>query len=187
VIARPDDSLPLLSFTNLVEIHVLSSIRNIHRVSLQKVREALEYIERSVSADHPLATLDFLTCKKDLIVEAWGRLLSVSGSKGQVLLERVVEAYLERIERDGHGAAIRLYPFTRRAQDFVAAIDQPRLVVIDPRVSFGRPTIVGTGVPTTVLAERFKAGESIDDLSDDFGCPRESVEEAIRCEHVLAA
>lgn len=187
VIERPDGSLPLLSFTNLVEIHVLSSIRNLHRVSLQKVREALAYIEQEIPTAHPLATLDFKTDQVDLFVDIWGRILSVSGNKGQVGIRRVVEAYLERIERDKRGLAVRLFPFTRMDPARDVAVEQPRVVVIDPRVSFGRPTLVGTGVPTAVLSERFKAGESIDELVVDFGCPRAAIEEAIRCEHNMAA
>ena len=58
-------------------------------------------------------------------------------------------------------------------------------MVIDPRVSSGRPVLVGSGIPTAVIAERYKAGESIDQLADDYGRERldiEDIEEAIRCE-----
>ena len=58
----------------------------------------------------------------------------------------------------------------------------PRLVVIDPRVAFGRPTLSGTGVTTLSIAERFDAGESIEALAVDYGRTRDEVEEAIRCE-----
>jgi uncharacterized protein (DUF433 family) len=36
------------------------------------------------------------------------------------------------------------------------------------------------------VAERFKAGESADELANDYGCAREKIEEAIRCELSLA-
>lgn len=65
--------------------------------------------------------------------------------------------------------------------------EDPKAVVIDPRISFGRPVLVGTGIPTFILAERYKAGESIDELADDYGCNRFQIEEAIRCELPLAA
>ena len=60
-------------------------------------------------------------------------------------------------------------------------------VVIDPYVSFGRPVLVGTGIPTAVIAARYKAGESVDDLADDYGRSREEIEEAIRCERFREA
>jgi uncharacterized protein (DUF433 family) len=59
--------------------------------------------------------------------------------------------------------------------------------VIDPRISFGRPVLAGTGIPTAVIAERYKAGESMDDLADDYGCQRFEIEEAVRCELALEA
>jgi uncharacterized protein (DUF433 family) len=41
---------------------------------------------------------------------------------------------------------------------------------------------VGTGIPTAVVAERYKAGETIDELAQDYGYQRLGIEEAIRCE-----
>jgi uncharacterized protein (DUF433 family) len=92
-------------------------------------------------------------------------------------MRELLEAHLRRIERDERGLAVRLFPFTRRRE-----LDEPRVVVIDPRVSFGRPVLVGTGIPTSVIADRYKAGESMDQLADDYGRPRLEIEEAIRCE-----
>ncbi|MDQ3199925.1 MAG: DUF433 domain-containing protein [Verrucomicrobiota bacterium] len=37
-----------------------------------------------------------------------------------------------------------------------------------------------------MVAERFKAGESADELAQDYGCEREKIEEAIRCGLTLA-
>ena len=55
-------------------------------------------------------------------------------------------------------------------------------VVIDPRIAFGNPIVDGTGISTAVLAQRYKAGDSIDELADDFGLSRDAVEQAIRYE-----
>ncbi|MDK2408547.1 DUF433 domain-containing protein [Aphanizomenon sp. PH219] len=52
----------------------------------------------------------------------------------------------------------------------------------DPRIAFGRLVIAETGIPTIVLAQRLKAGESIQDLACDYNCDRLKIEEAIRCE-----
>jgi uncharacterized protein (DUF433 family) len=95
-------------------------------------------------------------------------------------------AHLQRIERDLNGIPVKLYPFTRK-REIVEPQAEPMAVVIDPLISFGRPIIAGTGVPTAVVAERYKAGESIDDLADDYGIKRLDIEEAIRCELALEA
>lgn len=87
-------------------------------------------------------------------------------------MREILVALLHRIERDERGLAIRLYPFSRRpAATPPALAESPRLVVIDPLVGFGRPVLSGTGVTTLSIAERFDAGESIEDLAADYGRP----------------
>lgn len=93
----------------------------------------------------------------------------------------LLKGYLRRIDRDPSGVPIKLYPMTRGNEPD----KQPKSVVIDPRVSFGRPVLVGTGIPTAVLAARFKAGESMDDLAEDYGAEKAALEEAIRIEFDL--
>lgn len=75
------------------------------------------------------------------------------------------------------------YPFTGKRSP-----DEPKAVVIDPRISFGRPILAGSGIPTAIVAERYKAGESIDQLAENDAHKRLDIEEAVRCEiHVEAA
>ena len=54
-------------------------------------------------------------------------------------------------------------------------------VVIDPRISFGAPTV--SGVPTRILSERRKAGESLDDIADDFDIEKSDVLDALDFEN----
>ena len=98
-------------------------------------------------------------------------------------IQEVLLAHLHRIDRDFKGIPVRLYPFTRKRDLRV----EPKTIVIDPQVSFGRPVLAGTGIPTAVIAERYIAGESVDDLADDYGRRRLEIEEAIRCELSLEA
>ena len=187
VIELPNPRVSLLSFTNMVELHVLSAIRRQHSISLPKVRQALDWVQREFDTPHPLARLEFRTDGVDIFLDVFGQLLAVSGASGQLALREVVEAYMQRIERDERGIEARLYSFTRTGVGERSLLDEPKVVVIDPRVSFGRPVLVGTGIPTAVLAERYKAGESIEDLAADFHCPSEKIHAAIRCELHLAA
>ncbi len=92
-------------------------------------------------------------------------------------MRMIIGEALRRIDRDPEGIPIRLYPFTRVSVDAA-----PSIVVIDPRLSAGRPVISGTGLATQLIAERYKAGESICDLADDYERGNEEIEEAIRCE-----
>ena len=178
VIELPDDSQNLLSFINLVEIHVLDAIRRDHRISLHKVRIAIDFIKEELTSDHPLAYHKLETDGLDLFVEEYGQLINVSQA-GQLVLRKLLQAHLQRIDRDSAGYALRLYPFTRKR---LQLIEEPKAIVIDPRISFGRPVLAGTGIPTAIIAERYKAGEAIGALADDYGRPTLEIEEAIRCE-----
>jgi len=172
---------PVLSFINLIEIHVLSAIRRIHNIPLPKVREALMFVRDNMPSQNPLADHQFETDGIDLFLEKFGVLINIT-SQGQTAIRSLLEAHLRRIERDGQGIPIKLYPFTRKHE-----IEEPKAIVIDPFISFGRPVLCGTGIATSVIAERYKAGESIDELADDYGRERSEIEEAIRCELYIEA
>ena len=171
----------LLSFTNLVEVHVLDAIRWEHEIPLKKIRIALDYLKKKVSSRHPLVDQSFETHGLDLFVQKYGQLINVS-EEGQLAMRNLLQAHLHRVERDQSGLPVKLYPFTRKRLP-----NEPMLVVIDPYISFGRPVVVGTGIPTDVIAERYKAGESIGELAADYSCKGSAIEEAIRCELQLKA
>jgi len=148
---------------------------------LDKIRVAMDYLREQFGSEHPLAEENFTTDGLDLFVQKYGQLINVSRG-GQLGIKALLEAHLRRIERDAKGVALRLYPFTRKRSG-----EEPRVVVIDPYVSFGRPVLVGTGIATSVVAERYKAGESVEELCSDYGRKRLEIEEAIRCELQLEA
>ena len=176
IIERPNKELRLLSFINFVEAYVLSAIRREHNVPMDKVKKALLYLQEPFPSKHPLADQQFETNGLDLFIDCYGDLINVSRS-GQEAMKDLLKQYLHRIDRDLKGVAIRLYPFTRKLEG-----DAPKLISIDPYISFGRPVLVGTGIPTAIIAERYKAGETIEGLAKDYGRQGEEIEEAIRCE-----
>lgn len=181
LIELPDPNLASLSFVNLVEAHVLEAIRREHDIPLPKVRAALDYVNRHFHSRHPLADHKFQTDGVDLFLSRFEKLIAVSQA-GQLAMKEMLATHLRRVEHDPAGLAVRLYPFTRKRQ-----ADEPKIIVIDPYVSFGRPTITRTGIATSIIAERYKAGESIDELARDYDCERGHVEEAVRIELALAA
>ena len=182
VIAIPQYTPPLLSFINLVALHVLDGIRHQYQIPLPKVRVAVEYVVRQFSSPHPLAHEQFETDGVSLLIRRFDSLINAS-ERGQLAMTEVLKEHLQRIERDEEGLAVRLYPFTRHRH-----VQNPKLILIDPRIAFGRPVLAGTGIATSTVAERYKAGESIAALADDYGRRAEEIEEAVRCElHLDAA
>lgn len=181
LIELPAPDLASLSFINLVEAHILDAIRREHDIPLPKVRAALDYVNRHFRVSHPLADHKFQTDGVDLFLSRFEKLIAVSQA-GQLAMKEMLAAHLRRVERNAAGLAIRLYPFTRKR-----LLDEPKIIVIDPYVSFGRPAIARRGIATSIVAERYKAGESIDELAQDYDCERGHVEEAVRVELALAA
>lgn len=166
-----------LSFLNLVEAHVLAAIRRQHHVPLPKVRQALVYVSKKLDTDRPLAEAEFQTDGVDLFLEKLGSLINVT-REGQMEMADLIRDHLKRIERDKQGIPIRLFLFTRKDD----SRDQPSPVVVDPRIAFGRPVLAGRAVPTAILADRFKAGDSLIQLAEDYGTSPQEIEEALRCE-----
>jgi uncharacterized protein (DUF433 family) len=178
LIATPGSGHPkLLSFFNVVEGHILSAIRRVHKVPMHKVRRAIDRMEREMHSRHPLIDARFQTDGIDLFVEQYERLVD---QDGQLAIRSAIETSLKRIEWDDgrRGLASRLYPFVYSNQQ----PDEPKVVVIDPRRAFGRPVLVGTGIQTATIASRHRAGDSIESLARDYNLPTSKVEDAIRCE-----
>jgi len=181
VIVIADAESRMLSFTNLIELFVLRGIRE-NGVSLQNVRPAVAFIERRMGVARPLANKAMSTDGTDLLIDdEFGRLINVS-RQGQLEMRELVLAYLQRIDRNQEGKAIRLSPFATKL-----VVDAPKSIVIDPRVQFCRPCLAGSRITTAAIADRYKGGESIESLERDFRRTAADVQEAIRFELNRAA
>ena len=173
----------LLSFANLCELHVLSAIRRHHRIPLPKVRESMSYLRAELSSSRPLLDRQFLTNGIDLFVEQALQLLNVS-QQGQKAMRGDFETALARIERDSKGAPIRLFPFSRTSGEDK---HQPKAIVVDPRLAFGRPVLSSVAVRTDVIVGRFRAGDSMAEMAKDYGVDEKEIEEALRFEQRRSA
>jgi len=168
-----------LSFANLLECHVLSSLRAIYDVRLPKVRRALATLAKYVKHRHPLIEQVFQTDRRDLFIEHLGEIVNLSKG-GQIEIRGMMDLYLQRVDRDPEGL-FKLYPFVMERKP-----EEPKLILINPAVGFGKPVISGTGVSTAVVASRFNARESIGDLASEYGVTPQQIEEAIRWEQRTA-
>lgn len=169
-----------LSFINLVEAFVLAGIRREHEIPLPKVRKAVDYLRRTFNTNRPLADEQFETDGIDLFVEKMGALIGAT-QEGQIQMRDVIRDRLKRIRRDPKGLPEKIVLFPARSGK-AGSTD----VVIDPKLSFGRPVLDRFGVRTAILAERFDAGEDINVLAEEYSAPAEAIQNAIRCERRVA-
>jgi uncharacterized protein (DUF433 family) len=182
LIHLPDTADGRLSFTNLVEAHVLRALRAQHQVPMKHVRRALDYAERKCRIDRLLIRPELRAAAGEIFLSEYGRLLNLSRA-GQLAMEMILEKFLRRLDRDVAGLPVRLYPFPG-VED--SASDK-RIVTIDPLVSYGRPAIARKGISTAILAERVNAGEDLKDLAYYYDLSEEEIGEALVYEFPRAA
>jgi len=172
---RPAHRGPLLlSFSNLIEAHVVRSLRTEHGVSVKALRSALSYAEKELGIERLLLRQELRTSAGKVFLERYGELIDLSAS-GQLAMRKLFEKHLSRIEWDSSKFPVRLYPFVSEAVE----PSEERPIVIDPRIAFGRPVVARKAISTSVIAERIDAGESVDDVANDYDLGPSEVEQAI--------
>ncbi len=171
-------SEPSIPFVGLAEALVLSAVRR-SGVPMQRIRPALAHLEREIGVEHALASRRLYTDGAEVLFDYGGtgdrvtddvvRHLVVVRS-GQRVFADVVQDYLRRIEYgdDGYAALIRV-PGYRQAQ-----------VVADPARSYGAPIFERGGGRVDDVLQRFWAGDSLDDLTREFGVPADQLEDVLR-------
>jgi uncharacterized protein (DUF433 family) len=165
-----------LSFNNLAEAHILKAMRRKHGLALQGIRKALKELGETRRSAHPLLAEEFETDGVDLCIRDTDAVINLS-RRSQREFREFVSLYLHRIERDKSGRVAYFYPFIVAEKS-----NEPKSVSINPTISFGRPVLAGTGISTSVIAGRFGARDSIEDLAREYGVSPAVLEDAIRWE-----
>ena len=86
---------------------------------------------------------------------------------------QLLEVHLDRIDRDADAFPFRFYPLRPTWSP------NRKPIVIDPRIAFGRPSVAGSGVSTAALVCRYDAGESFQELADDYRLEISQIEDAV--------
>jgi uncharacterized protein (DUF433 family) len=178
----PKHSADGLNFFELVEVYTIQTLRSRHQLPMRAIKKALQYLRKTTGEQYPLALagLGFETDGSGLFITHLGRLVSAT-EQGQIAMREILKSFLQRVDHDEQGLATRFYPFTR---DF--RTDSPRLIIVDPQLNFGRPCLASHAISTSMIARRYKAGESAGELADDYGCTGDEIDEAIRAELELS-
>lgn len=168
-------NFPSIPFIGLAEGMVLAAFRRAG-VSLQHIRSAVAILEKEIGVEYALASqrlysdgavilFDYADAQRDDELAGLTEVVS-----RQRVFAPVVEEYLKRIEYGKDGWAAKLVsPATPRP-----------IIVVDPARSFGQPIFVhGAGRVEDVI-DRWRAGDPLADVAEDFGVPTEDVEDILR-------
>ena len=163
-----------LSFMNLLECHMLAAMRSLYDLRLPKIRRAVAHLNKTSGFRHPLIEQPLYTNRIDVLIKEIDKLVNLSRG-GQLAIPEIVEVHLERVEYDK--GIFNFYPFVRER-----SAAEPKFILINPALGFGKPVVAGTGISAAVIASRFNARESIPDLAKEYGLEEKQIEEAIRWE-----
>jgi uncharacterized protein (DUF433 family) len=169
---RGEPAVPLLG---LAEGLVLGAFRR-SGVPLQRIRPALDRLDRELGVSHALASDRLATDGAEVLYDYGTRLGPgemgdlVTIRSGQLVLAPVVRESLRRIRYgDDHWAEQVELPGYAVAR-----------VVVHPRVAGGRPVLQPSGIPVDDVLGRWNAGDSLAELAGHFGLETALLEDLIR-------
>lgn len=168
-----------LSYLQLVEVAFVATFRHLG-VSLQRIRKAREYLAQVFQSEYPFTERRLLTEGKHILFHLHeieqdadiGHLV-LADAGGQLAWEDLVADRFAEFDYE-EDLAIRWHVAGRE-----------NAITIDPRVSFGAPTV--RGIATWAIKGRFLAGESVEDIKEDFGLEEDDIRQALEFEGIKVA
>jgi uncharacterized protein (DUF433 family) len=170
-------ALELLSFSNLVEAHILRALRRDEDVRMSRLRDAIKLAAQECQTERLLLSEQLRTAGGEILLEQYGRLINL-GRAGQLALRHCFDAHLRRVDWDSLGPEQFFPGFV----DVLAptAAETPRLIVINPSISFGKPVLASNrGIRVSAIVSRIDAHEDEDAIAEDYGIDRREVDAAI--------
>jgi uncharacterized protein (DUF433 family) len=185
VTTLPRDAGVSVPFVGLAEAHALAAVRR-SGVPLQRIRPALQRLHDELGIEHVLASRSLYTDGAEVLydfAESQGDTPEARSARDLVVVRNnqrvfneIIDDYLRRVDFASDGWAQRIHLPKYGTAD----------VVVDPRRSFGLPIFARGGVRLETILAAFKAGADIDDLTDEFGVPRDDLLSVLRV-HTEAA
>jgi uncharacterized protein (DUF433 family) len=177
---------PTVPFIGLAEGYVLAAFRQVG-VPLQRIRPAIEQLRREFGNDHVLASKSLYTDGAEVLydyAESSGDTPEAKSARdlvvvrnGQQVFQDIVDQYLRRIDFAADGWARQIHLPQYRTAD----------VVVDPERAFGIPIFARGAARVETVLNRFKAGESVDSLTEEFGIPAVELFDVLRVHTAAAA
>ena len=173
--------IPLLSFLDLVDSHIVQVARRHHKMPMPRIRAAMRTMRTEGSAArHPLQDENiriFARCLIRVSPGTRGRKREITNLSryGQAGIPQVIDKFTKRIVRDTSGMPVSLYPWK-----FLDHKTRSRPVAVHPDVMSGRLVISGTRIPVTLLKAEVLAGSTVQQLAKEYRLSAKRIEEALR-------
>jgi len=156
-----------VNFKSLLQLYVFEELKK-KGIKKKDILNAYRTLSKMYSTPYPFATNKVLTAGKDILLELDHNSLINANQSMQYNLVEVLIPYLDKIEFDISGNAIKFFPF-----------GADNCVVVDPEVQFGSPTINGTRIDIKTIFEMFEAGDSKKFIAKIYNLSLKQVNDAI--------
>lgn len=164
----------VISFLNLVDAAVAVTLREKHSVSQNMIRRLRRILSEKWDTEHPFSREEFYTDARGQ--QVFCGLASDDGEvhlldilKNQYAMSEILLPFLKRVEYNKETNLAQVFPLMGN-------------VVLDPRRKYGKPTVRGTGMATSILYNCFTATESEDIVAAWYGVTPEDVRDAVTFE-----
>lgn len=172
----------VVTWGEFVEARLLAEYRRGGALMIN-MRRSVERLRLELGAKYPLAHAHTwiqpegreLVRRIQLDAKVPASYLLVVARNDQLMLSHQAETFVESVDFSTH---ITDDPVVER----VFPRPDLREVVFDPQRKSGLPVISGRGIPTAVIAEQVRAGDSVASISEAYELTRSQVESAIRYE-----
>ncbi len=159
-----------VSFVDLMEVATIDKLRK-KGFSFKQIRKINATARFYLQTSRPLVTETFKVKGRDIFVDdGFGILVNVGYEAGMQAWDEVLDPFLDTVEYEGE-IVRRWWPLGKNVA-----------VLVDPDYGFGLPVVEGVGVRTEIIAERYRAGDSTDEIAYDFDVTPKQIDDALRWE-----
>lgn len=152
---------------------MLRSLRADRGLRVGALRQALEYVERSLRIERLFLSKELGDSAGRVFLRQYGQLIDLSAS-GRLAIRQRFQDHLERIQWDDSERPVRLYPFPSAGAGTTA-----KPIAIDPKIAFGRPVLARSCVSTAAIVDRIDAREPVEEVAADYGVSVAEIEQAV--------
>jgi uncharacterized protein (DUF433 family) len=166
-----------ISFVELVELWFVKRFLE-EKISFQQIRDVYRKVREETGQEHPFATDgQWITLGRKIIKRHAEDRLSHDPLSDQYWFDELVRDAGVQLDFPESGLAQRWFPAGKEKR-----------VVVDPRIAFGRPTVVGHGITTFNVWDLYQAeGHDRAIVRDWFGLGDQEVMDAVAWEEQLRA
>ncbi len=168
---------PVLGFLDLIESAFVRNFRDIG-YSPQTIRKVAVKLRDKYENDHPFAMnqrfrADGKRIFEEVVTDEGERSLLDIMSDNFVMVPAVEQTLFDQV-----------FYFNDLASEWNPIREFPG-VIMNPKMSFGRPILKGSRIPTETVARRFLIEDDYQTVADEFGIDQDSVISAVAFEKEL--